>query len=216
MKRIAWIAAGAIGLVSCQSAQIADLARNERLCSASTFVTRSPGTRELFVAPVGDERALDASPASLGGFPIAYDGDGRWSRPPQDMIGDALRRDLAHSRIFSAVLPAARPDALVLVPSIAEFHSGMAELEMGARSFADIAIRARVYGPSDDRGRRELLHDQIYGVRESSSAAIVPMSTYVLAGRALRGAIARLLRGLDASNVSRADVPAVLGLGGKD
>jgi hypothetical protein len=189
---------------------VPDLAANPELYRDLSFVTRLPGDRAVFVAPVQDARRADVLPASQGGFPITYDADERWSRPVNDMIDDVLRRELEHSGVFAGLLPQARPDALVLMPSMTDFQSGAVELDMGARTLAEIGVRVQVFGPESGAGKRELLLDQVYSQRETSTVAMVPMSSYRLSARALQVVMQRLLTGLDGSNCSRSNMPVVV------
>jgi len=71
---------------------------------------------------------------------------------------------------------------------------------------AEVGIRVQVYGAEED-GKRPLLHDQMYSDRQMSTVAMLPMSSFIIAGRALRTTVARLVSGLDGSNVSRSGVP---------
>lgn len=198
-------------LAGCQSTgQVPDLGDNPDLYRDLGFVSKLPGDRAVFVAPLQDQRRQEQLPEAQGGFPITYDSDERWCRQPADMVDDVLRRELAHSRVFAAVLPSPQPGALVLMPTLQEFQSGAVELDMGCRTLAEVGIRVQVFGPADAKGERQLLHDEVYAQRETSSVAMVPMSTYLLSARALRGSMQRLLSGLDGSNVGRSNLPLAL------
>lgn len=195
-------------LAGCQSTrQVPDLAQNQELYRDLGFASKLPGDRPVFVAPVQDARHPEVLPAAQGGFPITYDDEGRWCRSAGDMIDDVLRRELEHSSVFAAIVPQARPDALVLMPSLTDFQSGAVELDMGARTLAEIGIRVQVFGPQNEAGHRELLLDQVYSQRETSTVAMVPASSYRIAGRALQVVMQRLVSGLDASNCSRSNMP---------
>lgn len=199
---------GLLLLGGCQSAtQDPDLARNEQLYRRLAFTSKLPGDRAVFVAPLQDARHVEVLPASQSGFPITYDADGRWSRPVTVMVDDVLRDELQQSSVFAGLLPAARPEALVLMPTLTDFQSGVVELDVNARTHAEIGIRVQLFAACDAAGRRQLLLDQIYSDRETSTAAMVPMSTYRLMGRAMNVAMQRLVSGLDTSNVGRSNMP---------
>jgi hypothetical protein len=187
--------------------QVPDLGSNEQLYRDLGFVSKVPGDRAVFLAPLVEARRDQVRPASQGGFPIAYDSDDHWNRPVRDMIEDVLQRELTCSHVFGSILPQPLPDALVLVPWLTNFETGCVELDVGARSLAEIGLRVQVYGAMDDNGQRPLLHDQLYSDRQASSPAMVPLSTFVLAGVALRHTMQHLVAGLDGSNVSRTGMP---------
>lgn len=200
-------------LPACHTASVADLAKNDTLYRFTTFVTKLPGDRAVFVAPVVEARSNEVLPAAQNGFPIAYDSDERWARQVTDMIDDVLRVELAQSRVFDAILAKPAADQLVLQPSLVGFSSGMMETDSGGRTLAEIGLRVQVFAPADADGKRAVLLDQIYGERQVSAPAMVPPSTYFLCGRALRITMQRLLAGLDGSNCGRTNVPLLQSAG---
>ncbi len=185
----------------------ADLATNEILYTDVPFTTKAPGDRAVFVAPMVDARDGRALPAHDKGFPIQYAADDFWERPVPQMIGDVLVRQLAASGLFTTVAEHASRDALVLKPALTTFVGGATEAISGARTFAEVALEVQVLGPADADGKRAVLHRQVYGNRQLSALALKPVSPYRLYGRALQLAVAKLLTGLDGSNVARSNVP---------
>jgi hypothetical protein len=199
---------GLLALAACTTTnQVADLANNEVLYRDVPFATKAPGDRAVFVAPVVDARDGRALPAHDKGFPIQYVGDDFWERPVPQMLGDVLSRQLAASGLFTTVASQASPDALVLKPSLVTFVGGAHEAISGSRTFAEVAMRVQVLGPTGSDGKRAVLHEQVYGHRQASPLALKPVSPYRLYGPALQQAVAKLLAGLDGSNVARTHVP---------
>lgn len=189
-----------------------DLARNERLYADVPFTTKAPGDRPVFVAPVADARTAQDLPTQERGFPIAYGNDEVWERPVAEMVGEVLQRQFQQSGLFTAVLDAPRPDALVVKPSIVTFLAGAAESIAGSRSFAEVGVELQVFGPADAAGKRQLLLQAVYGNRQASDVSIKPVSPYRLIGRALQVSVGKVLTGLDGSNVSRSQVPIEVAL----
>lgn len=196
-----------LSLSACKSTQSRDLCRNEALYQRTGFRTAVVGDRPVFVAPVADGRDVSALPASSGGFPITYDADGRWERPVRTMVQELLTDELRESGLFSGFPVRAEAGALVLKPTLVRFHSGHMEMVEGARAMADVALRVQVYGPADAAGRRTLWLDQVYADSQASAVSMVPISTFHLSGRAVRAVLAKVLAGLDGSNVARQGVP---------
>jgi hypothetical protein len=197
---------GLLALASCTTAQIADLAKNRDLYPGSSFVSKSPGDRTAFIAPLVDERHEDVLPASQGGFPISYDNDERWNRQPRDMVEDVLMREVAASHVFAGVQTRASDGDLVIKPTLVTFHSGMMETETGGRTLADVAIRVVVLAAAAADGTRATVLDQVYSDRQLSAVAMKPTSGYVLSSRALHLAMQRLLTGIDGSNIARSNL----------
>jgi hypothetical protein len=199
---------GVLALASCTTTSfVADLANNDLFYADVPFATKAPGDRPVFVAPVTDARDTRALPAHERGFPIQYVGDEFWERPVPQMVGDVLARQLASSQLFAGVADHARPDALVLKPSLASFLGGATEAIYGSASFAEVALRVQVFGPVGADGKRTLLHEKVYRHRHASPLALKPVSPYRLYGPALQQTMAKLLAGLDGSNVARSNVP---------
>jgi uncharacterized lipoprotein YmbA len=202
----------ALVLTACTSpSHVADFAANDVLYVDVPFVTKAPGDRAVFVAPVADARDGRALPSHEKGFPIQYAGDEFWERPVTEMLGDVLARQLAASALFTAVSPHASADALVLKPSLVTFVGGANEAVSGARTFAEVALKVQVLGPAAADGKRSVLHEKVYGNRQTSALALKPVSPYRLYGPALQQTVAKLLAGLDGSNVARSNVPMDVG-----
>lgn len=185
-----------------------DLARNERLYVDVPFQSRAPGDRDLFVAPLADARSAKDLPLEDQGFPITYGTDGVWERPVRDMVDEVLARQLEGSGLFAAVSDRAGPSALVMTPSLVSFTTGAVEGVAGARSFAEVALRLRVFGPADKDGERTVVLDQTFADRKITEESFKPVSPYLLVGGALRAAVHKALTGLDGSNVGRSHMPA--------
>lgn len=194
--------------VGCSTANhVADFAQNDLFYVDVPFVTKAPGDRPVFVAPVVDARAAATLPASERGFPITYSGDDFWERPVPDMVGDVLTRQLVSSQLFTTVDDHASPEGLVLQPQLVTFLGGATEAISGSRTFAEIGLRVQVYGPAAAGGKRPLLHEQVYGNRQVSQLELNPVSPYRLVGRSLQLTMSKLLSGLDGSNVARSNMP---------
>ena len=210
MRKLLWA-----GLCGCFLASgcatgsgVPDLAKNSDLYQQVGFVTKLPGDRSVFVAPVADERRADALPASVSGFPIMYDSDARWSRAVPIMIDDLLRREIETSGLFAAMATQAKDADLVLQPSLQTFAMAQMEMPTGGRALAEAHLRIRVWGPAVD-GQRPLLHDEIYGDSQATKVQMRTISRHLLAGRATQIAMMRVLQGLDGANVGRSGMPAV-------
>lgn len=199
---LAWFAA-ACGTTN----YAADLAKNDLLYVDVPFVTKAPGDRPVFVAPVADEREPGKLPIVERGFPIVYGGDDFWERPVPEMLGEVLQRQLERSQLFPALQPRVSADALVLKPTLLSFTTGMVEGMSGQRSLAEFSLKVQVYGPVADDGKRALLHEQIYLSQQASPMELNPISPYRLIGRAAQASIGKLLTQLDGNNVSRREVP---------
>ncbi len=188
----------------------ADLARNDLLYQDVPFQTKAPGDRTVFVAPLADDRAAQQLPTQERGFPIVYGDDQVWERPVGEMLSEVLHRQLQASGLFPSVVDTATPESLVVKPTMVSFVTGAAESMSGCRSFAEVGLRLQVFGPADASGTRALLLEETYGNRQASELGLNPMSPYRLVGRALHISVAKLLAGLDGSNVSRSQVPIVV------
>lgn len=186
---------------------VVDLARNDQLYADVPFVTKAPGDRAVFLAPIADDRKADELPTQERGFPIVYGGDEVWERPVEAMVGDVLERQVRGSGLFTTVVPTASPEVLVVKPTIVSFLAGAAESVAGTRSFAEVGLRLEVFGPSDAAGQRPLLLDTIFASRQASEPTLNPISPYRLVGRALQVSIGKALTGLDGSSVGRSQVP---------
>lgn len=198
------------GLPCCISGNEAiDLATNSQLYVDVPFTTRVPGDRVAFVAPLADRRAERTTPLPTAdrGFPITYGDDGAWERPVAVMVDEVLRRQLQDSGLFATLAEVARPDALVVVPSLELFLVGAAESISGGRSFAEVVLRVQVYGPSEGQAGRALWLDRVFPGVQRTPVSFQPINAYRLAGPALAASITGLLQGLDGSNIARSGVP---------
>jgi hypothetical protein len=184
-----------------------DFASNSIFYDDVPFKTKAPGDRAAFVTPVADARSTAGLPAHERGFPITYCGDEFWERPIVEMLGDVLTRQFEDSGLFTAVTDRAAPEALVVRPHLVSWTSGAIEAMSGSSSFAEVAIRIQVFGPAAASGERPLWHDRVYHQRQSSDVALTPVSPYRLVGGVLRSTVAKVLAGLDGSNVGRSHVP---------
>lgn len=197
----------ALGLAACQAPNhVADLAHNDALYVDVPFVSRSPGDRVACLLPVADART-GALPATDRGFPITYGAEEFWERPVGEMVADVLRRQIEASRLFAAVAPEARPDAVLVQPTLVSFAAGSVEAIMGSSSFADVGLRVVVLGPTGADGERPVWHDRVYQSRQTTPAEVNPVHPFRLVGRALQVAMQKALAGLDGSNVGRSGVP---------
>ena len=185
----------------------ADLARNEVFYVDVPFVTKAPGDRAVFVLPVADARDPSKLPTGDRGFPIAYGGDDFWERAVTDMIAEVLQRQLQQSQLFAAVQSEASPQDLLLLPTLQAFTTARVEGMSGQRSLAEFSLKVQVFGPVGADGERPVWHDQTYLSQQTSPMQLNPTSPYRLIGIATQAAMAKLLRGLDGSNIARSDVP---------
>ncbi|MCA8967691.1 MAG: hypothetical protein KDC48_22610 [Planctomycetes bacterium] len=198
-------------LGGCKSTpQEVDLAHNPKICGDLPFVTRAPGDRAVFVAPVVDSRH-GALPAHDRGFPISYGPDAAWDRPVPDMVGELFERELGESGLFSQVSSSATPEAVVIQPELVSFSMGTMENIQGARTFAEVALKLRVFGPEGAAGERPLWFERVYGDRQVTEPQIKPANMFLLAGSTTMRSLAKVFSALDGTNVGRSGVPLVLG-----
>lgn len=208
LPRSSLFLASLLGCASCMtSSQVADFARNDLFYVDVPFHTKAPGDVPVFVAPLVDARGAAVLPTHDHGFPISYSGDEFWERPVAEMMGDVLVRQLAASQLFPAVVDQPTPQGLVVKPSLVTFVGGSTEAISGSRTFAEVGLRVQVFGPAGSDGKRPVLHEQTYGNRQMSPLELNPVSPYRLFGRAMQATMAKLLAGLDGSNVARSGVP---------
>jgi len=180
-------------LPACNSTDYtADLATNEALYVDVPYTTKVAGDRGVCVTPMADGRVASNLPNNDRRFPITYTTDDFWERPVTAMVGDVMTRQFADSELFTEVCEQPEPNALVVKPR---------------RSFAEVAVRLQVFGPSGIGGKRELLLDQTYANKQSTPTELNPASPYKLIGRALQQTMSRALNGIDGSNVARSTVP---------
>lgn len=187
--------------------ETADFARNDLLYSDVPFATKAPGDRDLFVAPIVDARDKTVLPTQERGFPIVYGGDDFWERPVREMLADVLQRQLADSHLFGRIVDQPDPSTLLLKPTLVTFTLGATEAMSGRRSFAEVGLQLQVLGPADAAGQRQVVFDQTFGSRQMSEQELNPISPYRIIGRALQQSMAKLLGGLDGSNLGRSNVP---------
>ena len=184
-------------LPACNTADYTpDLATNEALYVDVPYTTKVAGDRAACVTPMADGRVATSQPNNDRGFPITYTTDDFWERPVTAMVSDVLTRQFADSELFTEVCEQPEPNALVIKPTLVSFLGGSTEAVSGRRSFAEVAIRLQVYGPSGNGGKRELLLDQTYANKQTTPTELNPASPYKLIGRALQQTIARALNGL--------------------
>ncbi len=184
-----------------------DLATNDRLYVDVPFQTRVPGDLQLFVAPLVDARTPADLPQAEDGCPILYGSDQVWERPVREMVDEVIARQVTDSGLFAVICEKATAETLVLVPALESFTTGAIERISGAQSFAEVALRLKVYGPVDDDGKRPVVLDRVYGERKITDPRPKPVSPYLLVGSALQGTVQKALNALDASNVGRSSVP---------
>jgi hypothetical protein len=196
------------GVACSTTSYVADLAKNDLFYADVPFVTKAPGDRPVFVAPVADARDPSKLPTVERGFPIVYGGDDFWERPVPEMVGEVLQRQLERSHLFAALQERAAPEALVLKPTLLAFTTGRVEGMSGQRSLAEFSLRVQIHGPVGCDGKRPVLHEQIYLAQQTSPQELNPTSPYRLIGRAAQAAIGKLLTQLDGSNIARSEVPA--------
>ena len=187
-----------------------DFALNEQLYTDVPFLTKAPGDRAVFVAPLVDARTPQGLPKQERGFPITYGDDQVWERPVAVMLGDVLQRQLQKSGLFTQVATTASPQSLVLAPTLVTFLTGAAESVAGSRSFAEVGLRVQVFGPADAAGKRSVLFEDVFSNRQMTEVTLNPVSPYRLIGRALQVSLGKALTGLDGSNVSRSNVPLTI------
>ena len=118
-----------------------------------------------------------------------------------------LRSELGESRLFRSVVDRPVDADIIIEPRLETFLTAQMELEQGARSIGEVTIRVRAHGPVDERGRRALLLDEVYGDRQMTPPELRTMPRHFLAGNTLRQSMRRLLAGIDGSNVSRQGMP---------
>ncbi len=187
-----------------------DLARNPQICGDVPFVTRAPGDRGVFVAPVVDNRR-GAQPAHDRGFPISYAPDAAWDRPVTDMVGELFERELGESGLFAQVSSTALPESVVIQPELVSFSMGTMENIHGARTFAEVGLKLRVFGPADAAGTRPLWFERVYGDRQVTEPQVIPDNVFLLAGSTTMRSLAKVMSSLDSTNIGRSGVPLVLG-----
>jgi len=198
----------ALATASCGSLNYTtDFSNNELFFADVPFRTKAPGDREVFVAPLKDERSGVKLPLHERGFPIRYGNDDFWERPVAEMFSEVLERHLTNSEIFPSVTNQASAQDLILKPTLVSFTVGSKEAIAGSATFAEVGLRVQVLGPANETGERPLWHDCSYGNRQMSEFQVKPVSPYRLIGRALQLTMSNTLAGLDGSNVGRSHVP---------
>ena len=188
----------------------ADFSNNELFFADVPFRTKAPGDRQVFVAPLTDERGGTVLPLHERGFPIRYGNDDFWERPVCEMLTEVIERHLTNSELCPAVETEAAPNVLIMKPTLVMFTVGSKEAMAGSATFAEVGLRIQVFGPADANGERPLWHDCAYGNRQMSEFDVKPVSPYRLIGRALQLTMSKALAGLDGSNVGRSNVPVAV------
>ncbi|MEZ5965205.1 MAG: hypothetical protein R3F56_15335 [Planctomycetota bacterium] len=179
-----------------------DLRRNPEFYQPTGYSASAPGDRDVFVAPVVDERK---PPQDEGQLPTLFLSDRDWERPVPVMVHEILRDELRDSGVFRQVLDAASPEALLVKPVLRSFEGGVQEQLYGRRSLAAVGLQVEVYGPLQDNERKLLLTQPLFE-RPVSSPGFKPASPRVLLGAALQATMTRLVGAIDASNVGRSAV----------
>lgn len=197
---------GIVLLTACESPQRPDLEHNEQLYRFTTYRTKVPPDRAVFVPPVADGR--DAMPASAGAVPTVYMPENRWERPAAEMVDGVLREELRRAQLFTGLRDAASPADLVLQVTLVAFHAGASEHPHGRSTFAESGIRCVVLGPADAKGERATLLDRTFGEKADSEVGMRPTNAMVLQGMTMRSVVQKALLALDQSNVARSSAPA--------
>lgn len=201
-----WMAA--LGLLcACRSSSSRlDLAHNEALYQSSGYTAKVAADRAVCPLPVVDARKAPAVEAA-GPYAVQLLPRGAWPRSMSEMLGDVLERELRRSRVFARVTDRVDPGACLLRVEIEELDGGIEEHPTGRRTFAKVALRAKVLGPEGPKGRRDVLLDERFEARQGTDVVMRPVSPRVLIGRALAAAIAAMLARIDQTNVARSGVP---------
>lgn len=192
----------ALALGACSTPPRMDLRHNPNFYVPTGYKVSSPPDRSVFVAPVADERE---APKDEGQLPIMYLGDRDWERPMPVMVHDILCDELRESGAFVEVLNTARPDALLIKPTLRAFEGGVEEQLYGRRSLASLALNIEVLGPEID-GKRKVLLSQPYYERPVGTPGFKPASPRMLMGAALHSTMSKVVGTIDASNLARSGV----------
>lgn len=187
---------------ACSSPPRMDLRHNESLYRPTGYVSKLSADRAAFIAPIADERQL---PEDKQAYPVAYLGDGDWERPVPVMVDEILREELRTAQVFAEILPAPRPDALLVRPILRAFEGGLQEQLYGRRSMAHLALVIEIYGP-EETGERKLFLSQPFFERPISTTGFKPPSPRLLMGSALHATMSKLVSTIDASNVARSAI----------
>src|SRR5262245_56193910 len=123
-----------LGSFGCQSPPLNDLRINEALYRSPGSVAKLPPDPPALLAPLADERTAPIADAGAPSLPITTMPEGLWARPLPEMIDGVLRAEIEKSRVFAAVLPQARADALVVKPTLTMASAAIQEHPQGRRS----------------------------------------------------------------------------------
>jgi hypothetical protein len=183
-----------------------DLSQNERLYRHTGYTSQVPGDRTAFLPPLVDDRGARIEDASAD-FSTEYFADGRWDRPPTQMVDAVLREELAGSDIFGEVTETARENGCIVRTRLIRFDVGTESHVAGIRSFAAVTIGVEVLGPMVAGGVRPTWLSEEFVGAHRSELDWRPAPASLLMGASLRDAMVRLLARLDQSNVGRTGVP---------
>jgi len=206
-RSVASVSAAGLALCACASPPQMDLGRNENLYRLSGYAARAAAERDVFVAPVVDARGARAEDAS-GSTSVDYFPDGRWTRPPAVMVDDVLRREISSSGVFHESTAQASPDTCILRAQLTQFDVGSEMHVAGWRSFAGVALKVSVLGPTDAAGERATLFEESFQDVHRSDIDWHPPPAAALMGASLRQVMLRVMSALDQSNLARPAVPA--------
>jgi hypothetical protein len=192
-----------IVLAACAAPPVMDFSSNPQLYKGTGYRAKLPVDRRAYVANVVDERE---QPRPAGNYPVTYLADADWARPLPHMVHDVLVEELRESGLFTELLDAPAPDALLVKPILRAFDGGIEEQPYGRRSLASFGLVLEVWGP-EEQGRREVLFTRPFYDRQGSNSTFKPPSPRVLMGHALQATMSKVVANIDQSNVSRSTVP---------
>lgn len=196
---------GVLGACRSSSSRL-DLARNDALYGSSGYTAKVAADRAVCLLPVVDGRKAPAVEAS-GPYAVQLLPRGAWPRSMSEMVADILELELRRSGVFAEVSERVQPRTCLLRVEIEELDGGIEEHPTGRRTFAKVALRAKVLGPESSEGRRDVLLDERFEARQGTDVVMRPVSPRVLIGRALAAAVAAMLARIDQANVARSGVP---------
>ncbi len=200
----------AVSACSSTDSKLADFALNDLIYKGTTYTSRMPGDRTLFLAPIVDNREQDGLPATQGAYPIVYDDESRWNRTVAEMLDDVLHKDLQQSHVFSSFVDSAANADVVIQPTLITFLTGSMELESGSRALSELGMKLQVLGSIGFDGQRTVLFERLYGERQLTDPAMRPPSRVMLTGRVLTSTMQKLVRSIDGSNVGRSGLPLMV------
>lgn len=188
-------------LPGCRTPPRNDLEDNRELYRSPRYTAALPADRDVMVLPLADERgppALEASKVVVSLMP-----EGVWSRPLPVMLDAVVRKEITESKVFRSVLPTARHDCLLLKPVLVDGHGAIVEEIHGRYTYAQLAIRIDVFGPSDGQGQRRKIFTETYSHRQVGDRAMRPISPMILTGMCLQRIVSTMLHDIDTQNLAR-------------